>query len=389
MDFLFWTLAAIGNFSVWFSIYCRVHAGSLPRPIRKGTEKFCAAMLLISFAWMAYSSFVIGSVSVSEFVNVSWRHRIYLCLCIGIGTFEVLFWCWRKWNQKTPDTIIEQTRSLIDLQQRIGESVYATSRARMLSAIPQNKSHVLAIEEVTLRIPRLPERLDGLKIAHLSDLHLMRMLSRRWFEEVIHETNRHQPDLVLVTGDLVDEDKCIDWIDPVFGNIESKHGTFFIRGNHDRRVSSQSQLLRALADSKMTWVGDGKWHSLTINDIAIEIAGNELPWFGETKELPVVANNGGLANPKPFRILLAHSPDQHLWALEQDFDLILAGHCHGGQIQIPGIGPLVAPSKYRTKFASGTFEFGNSVMRVSRGVSGDKCLRIFCPPEVGVLTLRN
>ena len=66
---------------------------------------------------------------------------------------------------------------------------------------------------------------------------------------------------------------------------------------------------------------------------------------------------------------------------------MLAGHTHGGQARIPVIGPFVAPSRFGVRYAGGTFMVGEMLMHVTRGISGDKCIRINCPPEVGLITL--
>ena len=256
----------------------------------------------------------------------------------------------------------------------------------MLASIPLNRAHVLSTDKRTLAIKGLPPELEGLKICHLTDWHLMDQISRRWFEEVVIESNLQQPDLVLITGDLLDEKECLEWIDPVFGQLKSKYGSFFIRGNHDRRVGDQEVLLNRMQQAGMQWVGDGNWHRIDINGATIDLAGNELPWFEEANQLPAKERQAD-SDSRAMRVLLTHSPDQCKWALERDFDLILAGHNHGGQIRLPVIGPLVAPSKYGVRFAGGTYQLGNTAMHVSRGLSGDKCLRIHCPPELAVITL--
>ena len=91
----------------------------------------------------------------------------------------------------------------------------------------------------------------------------------------------------------------------------------------------------------------------------------------------------------PFRLLLAHTPDLFPWAQQLDFDLMLAGHNHGGQIRLPWIGPLISPSRYGTRYASGLFQEGPTVMHVSRGVGGEHLLRWNCPPELALLVLES
>jgi predicted MPP superfamily phosphohydrolase len=90
-----------------------------------------------------------------------------------------------------------------------------------------------------------------------------------------------------------------------------------------------------------------------------------------------------------LHVLLAHSPDQFKWARRRDFDLMLAGHTHGGQICLPVIGPIHCPSWHGVKYASGVFFEPPTVMHVSRGVSSELPIRLNCRPEVTKLVLRG
>jgi predicted MPP superfamily phosphohydrolase len=90
-----------------------------------------------------------------------------------------------------------------------------------------------------------------------------------------------------------------------------------------------------------------------------------------------------------FRIAVAHSPDQYPWAQNYDFDLMLAGHTHGGQIRFPVIGPVLSPSRFGVKYAAGTFYEAPTLMHVSRGIAGTRPLRFNCPPELSKLVLRR
>ncbi|MFO0942505.1 MAG: hypothetical protein U0930_17345 [Pirellulales bacterium] len=123
--------------------------------------------------------------------------------------------------------------------------------------------------------------------------------------------------------------------------------------------------------------------------------GNERPWFERHSKLAdspddqvadkVVQSPIG----QTLRVGVSHSPDQIGWARSRKLDLMLAGHTHGGQARFPLIGPLVAPSLYGSKFASGVFYLPPTIMHVSRGVAGTHPLRWRCPPEITLLTLRS
>ncbi len=128
----------------------------------------------------------------------------------------------------------------------------------------------------------------------------------------------------------------------------------------------------------------GRWIELEHRGAKMVLAGNELPWFPPAADMQTcrTTRDGSL------RILLSHSPDQFEWAQRWKFDLMLAGHLHGGQVCFPVVGPILAPSRNGVKYASGTFEAGGTVMHVSRGTCGEFPLRLNCPPEISKIVLR-
>jgi len=90
-----------------------------------------------------------------------------------------------------------------------------------------------------------------------------------------------------------------------------------------------------------------------------------------------------------FRLLLSHTPDNAYWADRSGFDLMLAGHNHGGQVRLPLIGPVFMPSRYGRKFDAGAFQIGRMLLHVSRGVSGKHPYRFGCTPEITKIVLRS
>jgi hypothetical protein len=96
-----------------------------------------------------------------------------------------------------------------------------------------------------------------------------------------------------------------------------------------------------------------------------------------------------MQDSRALRVLLSHSPDQFPFAVQSGYDLMLAGHTHGGQIRLPGIGALIAPSWYGWRYAGGTYDLGSTIMHVSRGISGKQSIRWRCPPEIALLVLRS
>jgi predicted MPP superfamily phosphohydrolase len=165
--------------------------------------------------------------------------------------------------------------------------------------------------------------------------------------------------------------------------MRSTHGAYFIFGNHDIRIDP-TETRRQLEAAGLVNVGGGQ-RRINIRGVKVLLAGNERPWIREAADPATFPDRGSESH---LRILLSHSPDQYAWARQHDFDLMLAGHVHGGQIQIPPLGPILAPSRYGVRYACGTFHEPPTVLHVSRGLSSRLPLRFFCRPELTTLVLR-
>jgi predicted MPP superfamily phosphohydrolase len=226
---------------------------------------------------------------------------------------------------------------------------------------------------------------EGLRIVHLSDLHMSGRITKAYFDRVVDEVNGLDADIVAITGDIVEREKCLDWIPSTVGRLKTRDGVFYVLGNHDRHVP-KDRLIATLSDAGLIHLG-GIWRKVTSRHTPLVLAGNELPWYRPPADLEgsPPRDERGL----PLRIVLAHSPDQLGWAQANDVDLLLAGHNHGGQVCLPGLGPILAPSLHGVRYASGTFRADNTVLHVSRGTSSLTPLRWNCPPEIAVLILQS
>jgi predicted MPP superfamily phosphohydrolase len=247
--------------------------------------------------------------------------------------------------------------------------------------LPGNQCLELDLTERGLDVPRLPVGLDGLSIVHISDLHYTGHVGKPFFEEMARMSNALEPDIVAVTGDIADKDEYIDWIPDTLGCLRARYGVYYIFGNHELRVDWK-RMARVLDDCGLIYVG-GRWRTVEVRGQPLLLAGNELPWFKPAADPRTFPPRSEV----PFRLILAHSPDQLKWARLADADLVLAGHTHGGQIRIPFIGPILSPSLQGVEYASGLFYVPPTILNVSRGVSGEVPLRLNCPPEIIHLTL--
>lgn len=306
------------------------------------------------------------------------------CLgCIAISPYFLSGWIRRKFFKGPNHYLVDSRREFFNIAERVDHPLTDGTYANLLGMIPGNQATKLVLEHHQLQFEQLPPSLDGLKIAHLSDFHFTGQLRVEYFQELMKLVNDQEPDLIFITGDLVDEVHCLDWIDSVFGKLNSRHGIFYVRGNHDLRIKDTLDMKQRLQHAGLQHAG-GTWKTLEINGVPIAIAGNEIPWFSGAEDLPIDPPSS-----VDFKILLSHSPDQMEWAEPYGFDWMLAGHTHGGQIQFPIIGPIVAPSKFGVKYASGSFDLGSMMLHVSRGISGDEAIRINCPPEISIFTLTS
>lgn len=251
-----------------------------------------------------------------------------------------------------------------------------------LLLLPGNESLACQRVDLALALPGLPPALNGLRIVQLTDLHFVGRIPDEFYELVVEHSNRLEPDMVVITGDIVDRAECIPQAQKILAPLQAKLGVFFILGNHDLRAGVEN-VRTALTEIGFKDVG-GRVEQLTVNGTPVLVGGNELPWLGPAPSYP---RDDSLNNMPNFRLLLAHTPDQFYWAIRNKIHLMLAGHTHGGQACLPWLGPIIAPSAYGIRYAQGLYYKPPTTMYVSRGIGGEFPLRYFCPPELTCLTL--
>ncbi|MBE9180575.1 metallophosphoesterase [Oculatella sp. LEGE 06141] len=268
----------------------------------------------------------------------------------------------------------------------------------------------LSVETLTVDIAGLPSRLNGTKLVQLSDLHFDGLrLSEALLAEAIATCNDRHPDLVVLTGDYVTDDpQPIHELALRLKHLQSRYGTYAVLGNHDIYPHGAKEIVI----NAMTRAGI---HVLW-NQIAYPL-GSELAvvgladfWSPEFNPAPVM-NQLDSATP---RLVLSHNPDTTLRLQPWRVDLQLSGHTHGGQIVIPGLGPI--PTWYQAcrrwvpkllrpwvpymredcykvvkhwQWAQGFYQVGSNRLYVNRGLGTFLPGRLFCPPEVTVITLQS
>jgi predicted MPP superfamily phosphohydrolase len=307
----------------------------------------------------------------------------YVNACAAVCVVATIQRLWWRFHAERKGVLTSNHTTHVNLPSHIAKPLTGPGVATWLSRIPKNQILEMCVHDKCLTIPRLSPEYAGLRIAHLSDLHMSGRMTRAFYEYVVEETNRCNADLIAITGDIVDTHACLDWIPEVLGRLRAPGGVFYVLGNHDDRVS-HDRLMSTLAKTDWTHVA-GVPLRRTVRNLDILLGGNERPWFGTPSEFPAGASHG--TGSRPLRIALSHSPDQIGWACANDVDLMLAGHVHGGQICLPILGPFTAPSMHGVRYAAGIFRVRDTILHVSRGTASLTPIRWNCPPEIAVLQL--
>ena len=252
---------------------------------------------------------------------------------------------------------------------------FTTYGVRRAFAAPQ-------IDELAVRLPRLHRAFDGLRIVQISDLHIGDILGRPFLEETVRRCNGLRPDLVAVTGDLVDG--SVRQILPTIqalGGLQSRFGTYFITGNHEF-YSGDVAWCDALTRMGVT-VLRNRTVTLADGPARLDLVGVD-DW-GERERARGWDLDQALRgrNPDHPAVLLAHEPRAVSEGMERGIGLQLSGHTHGGQL-FPITGLVTALWKY----SAGRYQVGEGTLYVHRGTGfWGPPMRIGSPPEIAAITL--
>src|SRR5690606_30617949 len=134
------------------------------------------------------------------------------------------------------------------------------------------------IERKTLPVVGLPPQLQQLRIAHLSDIHLTGHVAPEYIRYVVDTALEWQPDLIALSGDIVDKEGCIDWLEECFSGVHAPHGCHFVLGNHDLRVPDPGRVRERMTAAGWNDLG-GRERALSVDGLRLRLIGNEAPWF--------------------------------------------------------------------------------------------------------------
>lgn len=260
------------------------------------------------------------------------------------------------------------------LKTLVATGIGATTGAGAYGALYERDA--IGLTSVEVPVADLPPGLAGLRIGLMTDVHRSRWVSAEDVAAAVTLLLAAAPDLIVLGGDYV------TWGDPAFvgpaaealSALAAPHGVFGILGNHD----SDREMADALSDKRVQMLKDARTR-LTINGEPLHLAGLRY-WTRRPADIASV-----LRGATGTVILLAHDPRRLRDAAALNVPLVLSGHTHGGQVVLPGIGPLAAR---RFPIVSGIGRQGRTSIFVSRGVGTVYVpIRINCPPEVALVTL--
>lgn len=262
-----------------------------------------------------------------------------------------------------------------------------------------NQNTSIKLTKYDVNLVRLPNLFREFKIAQISDFHNTN--SKRIAINMKRQLKNNKPDIIVITGDLIDSRRTDLKIAKKFiGSIKGIAPIYYVLGNHEARISDIQELEKELKSLGVNILRNGKIE-LVLNEQSIEILGLDdlalhIPLVEQQnaekiKEYIQTSLKDMMGNSSKFKILLVHRPELVDIYSISDIDLIFSGHAHGGQIRIPIIGGIFAPGQgLFPKYTNGVHEKNNTKIVISRGVGNSGFpFRINNRPELVIACLKN
>lgn len=260
----------------------------------------------------------------------------------------------------------------------------------LIGCVGLMKGKYLEVNHYELASTKLPAAFNNYKIVHLSDLHNETFGQHQ--KDLIDKILAEDPDLIVVSGDSVDR-YTGNWENSmtVLEELAKVKPVYFSTGNHEYWSSIHKDSAAILAETGAIYLkNENLW--IEKNGQKISLSGIDDPWYFEEE--------GGFKRtlldmsrelPEGFHMLISHRPERQEQYIEAGFDLVFAGHAHGGQIRLPFTQGLIAPNQgLFPKLTGGLHEKKDKFLMISRGLGNPlKYPRFFNGPEIVVLTLKT
>lgn len=246
----------------------------------------------------------------------------------------------------------------------------------------------VVVEPIALPLRGVTPELAGLRIAHITDLHIGPLLQPEQLRRFVRRINRLEADLIVITGDIFDFDPSyVEAGCKELALLEARLGVFGVLGNHDVYTGAE---VVADAIARMTPIRllRDTWESIDVDGVPLVIAGLDdggEGWTEREAEHQALDRIAGEIPQDAACLLLVHRPSYFAHAAKLGFSLLLAGHTHGGQVALP-LAHHHNPSRMISNHTRGVFKNGETTLYVNRGLGmAGLPLRINCPREIALI----
>lgn len=246
-------------------------------------------------------------------------------------------------------------------------------------------------EEISLSVENLPETLHGFRIVHISDIQGDEYTGRDEIAEYVRNINEQEPDLVIFTGDLVSYGTdFIRMSAQEFGRTEAANGVYAVVGDHDYWAGTE-HVERALEEAGIPLLQDENATIPVDSSVSAVITGvTEV--YSQRSSPGVVDSLTSNAEDAALKIMASHQVSDRLISSSQsnNYDMLLAGHTHGGQIQVPFFGMSFSAAARETPYVSGLYREGTLPININNGLGFTLGpIRYNAPPTVTVIELQS
>lgn len=374
LAFAVFGLVALGQYSVTRAVLSELHRRPMPdrlwRCVVVGVLAASAAVPI----WMLSEVGLHGArllVSESDWSRVGMGWAAYGAACVAMLVFGVVQEERRR-RRVEPAAQTGMSVRRVDIGGMLERLPRGRGMGAALAWVPGNEIFEVDVIQRRLKLERAAG-LGGFKVLHLSDLHLNGTPDLTFFEKAVEMANELKPDMVALTGDVLDTEQVSHWFASTLGQLKAPLGCYYVLGNHD--ADSSPEVTRRML-GELGWVDvAGRCVGVEVGGEKLWVGGTELPWMGTEAEFPTASEGG-------FRMLLSHGPDPVIDGRCAGVDLVLAGHLHGGQICLPVLGPVKS-----APYLAGIYECKGTVLHMSRGLGEMTQLRWGCRPEMTVLEI--
>ena len=244
-------------------------------------------------------------------------------------------------------------------------------------------------DEIVLQVQNLPDSLEQFKIVHISDIQGDEYTGREEIARYVDKINAQEPDVVIFTGDLISYGTdFIKMSAEELGKAKAKYGTIAVVGDHDYWAGTKN-VEQALAKQGIPLLKDQN-HTIPIDSTTSALITGVTEVYSKSSNPNVVDSLTANASNSSLKVFASHQVADHLIenAQHTDYDMMLAGHTHGGQIRVPFMGMNFSAAERETKYVSGLYHESNLPIHINNGLGFTLGpIRYGAPPTVTVIEL--